>query len=272
MPGIDLSTLSGTELRRLLKVAQSRGDEGLAGQLQAELSARGAGGQRVGGPARRPDPPPEEPLSNMVWREEPLELKSGAEPPPAPRGGLPLVGLGVAAAGLAAAVVFWNMIGEETPPLSGSAEPPAPRAMVARSEPAVPAPEPASIAPVAPAPAAVKRTDEPPPPKPARIARAEPAIKGPLKTTSPCSSPPTPADRVVCNDLAIAELHREMREAYVRALNARADPYVVGAAQDAWRRARDPVSDPQRLAQLYDRRIRELNAAAAAARAEQPPF
>jgi len=271
MPGIDLSTLSGTELRRLLKVAQSRGDEGLAGQLQAELSARGAGGQRIGGPAPRPDPAPEEAPSHMVWREEPLGLTADRGPPHAPGRGFPLVGLGVAAAGLVAAVVSWNLIGSETP-LPGPAEPPAPRAMVARSEPLQPAPDPAPVAAVTPPALRRPATPPPPPPTPARIAKVEPAIKGPLRTTDPCSSPPTPADRVVCSDLAIAELHREMREAYVRALNARADPYVVGQAQDAWRRARDPISDPQRLAQLYDRRIRELNAATAAARAEQPPY
>ena len=63
----------------------------------------------------------------------------------------------------------------------------------------------------------------------------------------------------------------ELKEAYIRALNARADPVALGRDQAAWRHARDGVSDPDRLEGLYDQRIRELDAVAAAARSGRPP-
>ena len=77
--------------------------------------------------------------------------------------------------------------------------------------------------------------------------------------------PFSPADRALCGDLALNLLDHEMRDAYGRAMEAGADPIALRESQAAWRRARDPLSDSSALASLYDRRIRELRAAAEAA-------
>ena len=79
----------------------------------------------------------------------------------------------------------------------------------------------------------------------------------------PCATPPSPADRLLCNDLALNLLDHEMRAAYGRAMEAGADPVALRESQSAWRRSRDPTADARALAGLYDRRIRELEAAAA---------
>jgi uncharacterized protein YecT (DUF1311 family) len=117
---------------------------------------------------------------------------------------------------------------------------------------------------------AVAKAERPP--------RAPPSILQLAKADAPPRPPPqrdacarsTPADRLVCSDLSLRLIDIELKDAYARALNARADPEVVGAGQSAWRRARDEVSDPEHLARLYTQRIRELEAAAAAARAGRP--
>jgi hypothetical protein len=57
-----------------------------------------------------------------------------------------------------------------------------------------------------------------------------------------------------------------LRQAYAEALEAHADRALLRQRQLAWRSARDPVSDPARLAQLYDERIRKLRGATAEAR------
>ena len=82
----------------------------------------------------------------------------------------------------------------------------------------------------------------------------------------PCATPPTPADGLLCRDLALNLLDHEMREAYGRAIIAGADPITLRDSQADWRRTRDPIADPRALADVYDRRIRELEA-----EAEPPP-
>jgi len=92
-------------------------------------------------------------------------------------------------------------------------------------------------------------------------AKAEPARDRPSRL-DPCATPPSPADRLLCSDLALSLLDHEMRDAYRHAVEAGADPVALRESQAEWRRARDPVADARTLAGLYDTRIRELNAAA----------
>jgi hypothetical protein len=355
MPGIDLSTLNGPDLRRLLKIAHSRNDGALADKLEWEIASRGAGIGRPGGPFPPPaDDDADEPAFPMAASDpEPFVLEPRAQEPAPARSGLVLLSVGVLAGCLLSGSVFWGLQRMDRSPALGRAPPPAPRAMaVRRAAPAPPppalaqpgadqvaaalapgpfpprpeliAPQPEPVAPI-PAPTApveavvppvtppVEVATEEPPPKPARteraakkaaalekqaslkksaakqvatraartertarsppptvrLAKAEPAAH---KSTArdPCTRS-TPADRLVCRDLSLRLIDLELREAYVRALNARADPAIVDAGQAAWRRTRDKVSDPDRLARLYNQRIRELEAATAAARASRPP-
>jgi uncharacterized protein YecT (DUF1311 family) len=114
----------------------------------------------------------------------------------------------------------------------------------------------------------------PPPPSPARgkaeamesaetpgiaVARAPTGANG-------CAAEPTPADRTICGDPELRRLQGELRQAYAEALEAHADRALLRQRQLAWANARDTVSEPDRLARLYEERIRKLNAATAAAR------
>jgi uncharacterized protein YecT (DUF1311 family) len=81
-----------------------------------------------------------------------------------------------------------------------------------------------------------------------------------------CAGAPTPADRAICGDPKLQLLQGELRQAYAAALAAHADRALLRQRQLAWRDARNAVSDPDRLARLYEERIRKLNAATAAAR------
>ena len=97
----------------------------------------------------------------------------------------------------------------------------------------------------------------------AAVARAAPA--GPKA----CAAQPTPADREICGDPELRRLQRELRQAYAKALDAHQDRALLRQRQLAWRSDRDTVSDPQRLAMLYEQRIRKLNAATAEARRQR---
>jgi uncharacterized protein YecT (DUF1311 family) len=134
-----------------------------------------------------------------------------------------------------------------------------------------PAPPPAEDA-TAPAVAAPASQPVAPRPEARPMALAKAPVRQIAQTRlDPCATPPTPADRALCNDLALNLLSHEMRDAYGRALSAGADPEAIRESQAAWRRTRDPVSDPRALAEIYDRRIRELKAAAAAPVADISP-
>ena len=317
MLGIDLSTLSRSELQRLLKIALERGDGSLAQRLEWELGSRGKGGGGRAPPVAVAPPPQDDPgeedpgedlgeapvdvmeldvepdvepdAEPLVW--EPITLEPIAPRPASARGGLPLVGLGLVAACLIAGGVFWGLGQMDRSPAAGSAQAPAPRAMAARPleaapapaprpEPKVAAPEAAPVVPAAKPPVEVatkaappeearkERSPRPPPPA-VRLAEAEATTRTPVQSGACARS--TPADRLVCNDLSLQLFDMQLQEAYRRALNARVDPVIVGEGQAAWRRARDEVSDPQRLAHLYNQRIRELDAASAAALENRPP-
>ena len=359
MPGIDLSSLNGQELRRLLKVAHSRRDGLFADRLEWEIASRATSGA---GPFASPlEDDPEEPfVRSIALDDEPLVIEREAEEPASTRGILMMAGLGLVAGFLFSGPAFWGLERMHRPPAVARAEPHPTRAMAVRSAPvraARAAPPPAPVAPgadqvvavLAPGPfpsrpkpvvpqavtivaeaaptapleaaipaaaapvevaeeeapqmavvaeakatvekkAAAATKKEPAAPvkeaalKKEAVAKAERAPRPPpaglqlAKAETPPRTPPqrdacarsTPADRLVCSDLSLRLIDLELKDAYARALNARADPQIVGAGQSAWRRARDEVSDPDRLARLYTQRIRELEAAAAAARASRP--
>jgi uncharacterized protein YecT (DUF1311 family) len=243
-------------------------------------------------------------VERIAWEPialEPLALEpitrepTGQRPAPA-RGGLLLV-VGLVAGCLISAGAFWGLGQMNRSPAAGRVQAPAPRVMVMRPLEAAPtlapAPpsEPAPVVPAVTAPAkppvkpsaeiAMKapppkeeeiakpdRARRPPPPA-VRLAKADATTGTPVQSSACAGS--TPADRLVCHDLSLQLFDLQLHDAYRRALNARADPAVVGEGQAAWRRARDEVSDPQRLARLYNQRIRELDAATATARENHPP-
>jgi len=96
---------------------------------------------------------------------------------------------------------------------------------------------------------------------------APPALERPARGGArACAGAATPADRTICGDPKLQLLQGELRQAYAAALAAHQDRTLLRQRQLAWRDARNSVSDPDRLARLYEERIRKLNAATAAAR------
>ena len=285
MPGIDLSTLNGSDLQRLLKIARERNDGPLIDQLEWEIAARGLDPGPA--PSRGPEPfatsleddPDDQGFSMGPLDPEPFVLPSRSVERRPPRRGLALVGLGVVlGAGLAGAA-FWGM--------SQMAPAPTPRIMAVQAA-APAAPPPIAAAPEATAPALetppesnpqVKAADAtatplPPPqlkakpaPPPVRLAKTDATPRRSARGEA-CARA-TPA--VVCKDPSLRQADAALREAYIRALNSNADPEVLDAGQAAWRRARDEASAPEDLARLYRERTRELDAAAAEARAKLGP-
>jgi hypothetical protein len=125
-----------------------------------------------------------------------------------------------------------------------------------------PAPEPDGTAMELPAPrrAEAVRTAEIAQPAPDRTAPA--VARG-------CATEPTPADREICGEPELRRLQGELRRAYNEALKAHEDRELLRQRQLAWRDARNTVTDPDRLARLYEQRIRKLNAATAEARQQR---
>jgi uncharacterized protein len=80
-----------------------------------------------------------------------------------------------------------------------------------------------------------------------------------------CAGQPTPADRIICGTPRLQHLQKDLREAYADALDAHQDRDLLREHQLAWREARNTVTEPQRLVQLYEERIRKLKAATAEA-------
>ncbi|HEY0649834.1 hypothetical protein [Phenylobacterium sp.] len=254
---IDVSSLRLSEVRSLLASARARGQDALAEQLEAELTARASGRA----PLRQPDPEP--PFEN----DDVLPIDVGppledftfelSQPTRAPARRKPIIGLVLAGVVTAGAAVAWVLSGAPglpggdspaaVPTAATAPPPPVPRAMTVRADIAPPAETPPPVEP-------------PAEPAPRTVAEAEPA---PPSRLDPCATPPSPADRLLCRDLALNLLEHEMREAYGRAIIAGADPITLRESQADWRRTRDPIADPRALAAAYDRRIRELEAAAA---------
>ncbi|HEX3888581.1 MAG TPA: hypothetical protein VHW05_13885 [Phenylobacterium sp.] len=78
-----------------------------------------------------------------------------------------------------------------------------------------------------------------------------------------CAGEPSPADQTICRDPHLQRLQRDLRDAYATALAAHEDRALLREHQLAWADARNAVTDPDKLAQLYEDRIRKLNAATA---------
>jgi len=140
-----------------------------------------------------------------------------------------------------------------TPPPAEAAIPDAPPPPPEAEETPAPA---AEAAPETPAPAEPEARPAPPPAE----ETDEPTTK-----TAGCAAQPTPADRTICGDPKLQRLQRDLRQAYAEALEAHEDRALLRQRQLAWRDDRDPVSDPDRLARIYEERIRKLKAATAEA-------
>jgi uncharacterized protein YecT (DUF1311 family) len=255
-------------------IALNLGDDPLdswEGPLEpAEPVASEAGPQ----PEPQPEPEPEpEPA-------EALYLERDPPPPAAPPRRTRWIGLGLivgVAVGVPLGLGMGRIIPQPVSPLmvptenAVSVAAPAPAPVVAPAPPPPPAPIPADpeIAPETPAANAAG-------PPPSDVAAATPAPAAPTedaKEDAPpppaakrCADAPAPADRAICADHNLQRLQRELRDAYAQALAVHEDRTLLRQHQLAWRADRDGVSDPDRLAQLYEQRIRKLNAATADAK------
>lgn len=199
-----------------------------------------------------------------------------------PRRFRPIPGMGFAAGIAVGAAVGWWAAGALQAPMPPAAPPPAPmQVAVAEPPPAalpvtVAAAQPASPVETLPEPTggplppdlpetplvSPDAADQPaePTPTPSPVVRAAGGAAG------ACASEPTPADREICRDPDLQRLQRELRQAYAEALAAHEDRDLLRQRQLAWRDARNTVTEPDRLARLYEQRIRKLNAATAEAR------
>jgi uncharacterized protein YecT (DUF1311 family) len=135
---------------------------------------------------------------------------------------------------------------------------------------ATPSPEGAEPAP-APEVATAEPVPEPQPQPQPQAAAAQPspaaAATASGSSADDCARQATPADRTICGDAHLRRLQADLRDAYNAALDAHEDRALLREHQLAWRDARSTVSDPERLARLYEERIRKLKAATAEARA-----
>lgn len=148
-----------------------------------------------------------------------------------------------------------------TSPVEGAVSP---AAEGAPSPPPAPASNQTPVEPPEPSAPPLRTADATPKEDPARPAseRATQVASG----GASCESEPTPADRTICGDPELRRLQRDLQRAYAQALAAHEDRTLLRERQLAWRDARNAVADPERLTQLYQDRIRRLNAATAEAR------
>jgi len=303
MSEVDLSSLNGAELRRLLESTRARGQESQSEQILQELAERRARAGRSEAPA----PPAGQDLAEAAESQEPPLTLEGRAPRPTrrpepadgsllarPRRRLPILSfsLGVAlgltvGVGVAREAMFRSEAPAATPypaapmlPPDRLSPPPSPAAVPAALPTAQAAPSPAPPAEAVAEPTAPGAVTAPPQatvapmseaPVPTATASAEDraGIAAAQPTPAPpedaCAAEATPADRTICADPALQRLQRELRQSYAQALQAHADRALLRRHQLAWREARNSVTDPARLAQLYEARIRKLHAAAAAA-------
>jgi len=101
----------------------------------------------------------------------------------------------------------------------------------------------------------------PPPPLPPDEA---PARTPAPRTADACAGAAGEAERLVCGDPELAAADQELNRAYRRALRAGVDPRALRADQRDWLGIREEAArhSPRALAQVYEQRIEELNAAA----------
>ena len=308
MPGLDLSGLNRQQLANALEAARQRNQHELSDRLELELRARRTRATGVTSWSVFHDERDRQEQPDAWWEDLRQEAELPAAPPPSKApvilgvtaAVLVSAGLGwwlsrpeapptprVETAALAEP--------EPEPPPAAVALAPSPPVVVApahRTVAAPPAPKrvaaPKPVVEVAKAPAP-KPVIAAPAPKPVQIAKAEvvppapkskpaPALSaeklGSDATSAPavsasCRAKPTPADRTICSHPELAAKHDAMVRAYDNAIAAGANALVVDRAQAEWRTTRNRISDPKRLARLYDEHTRELNAVARAA-ARQP--
>lgn len=237
MLGIQFSALSLPELKRLLELARTRGQEGLARQLEAEVAIRL-------GRTTRGQPLPISPTPHRAQRQAP-------PPPPARRARGPAI----AVAGLAAfvgATVAWG-VSLETP------QPPPPRSVALVASRPAPRVNVALTTTTLPEESPIQPVREPAAP-PLEADRAEPST--PARRANPCLDLPTAHERLVCGYPSLAIQDRRMKAALERARAASQDPDALDSAQAAWQGAIRNVSDRQVVGERYAKRIAELDAEA----------
>lgn len=266
MLGIELSALSTQELRRLLEVARARRQDALVHQLTTELRARAAHGATW----------IPMPVSLTHVRHEEAEIEP--QQPLASRRWVAPTAAAVLG-GAAVAVLAWALTlpRAPAPPTLARAEAAArtevaltERLPMSDAEPLAGVDEPALSLEPQPPPAPVAKPR--PKTQPVRMARASTRTSQAKTQYNACYNEPTPAARLVCGFPVIAERDRRMQEAYAAARAAGADPQVLAGSQAAWRARSDNVSDRYLLGDLYDERIRELQADTARARENSPPI
>jgi hypothetical protein len=243
MPGIELSNLSGPELRRLLAAAEKREQQGLAERLRAELGAR-RGRDPMMAVAQGPRPTPAAPFEARFETGDDSVL-----------GRLKAAALVIAAVAVVAMGIGWALGRAPNPPAAPRAE----MAMAAQTAPpalATPAASPSVLA-----------SPAPPPPVPALPAVAKPqapVAKQAKAVKAKAASRPAEvcrSNRVICSSPQLMAQERRLRRAYDEALAAGADPLAVDEAQARWRTTLAKTASRTGAAQLYDQRIRELEAA-----------
>lgn len=296
LPNLDLSALNGAELRRLLDTARERGLAAQSYQILEEMARRREAGSAG---ARARSRRPAEPRVISMEFGDPLERRDDfaeaeAEPSPDPAGDLTLgrepragrrrwglpAGTFVAGAAMGVVLGAWLASGGGAPS-SSSAELAALQAELAAPTP-IDTPAPPAVEPVPAAePLAPEMAETPAAPPtsaaPEAAAQAEPspaAAEEPAEAATDnadgcLAAAETPADRAICADPDLQRLQRDLRRAYAEAIEAHADRTILRQRQLAWRDARNPVTDPARLAALYQERIRKLNAAAEDARRQR---
>jgi uncharacterized protein YecT (DUF1311 family) len=310
MPDVDLSTLSGAELRGLLDSTRRRGQAALTYEILQEMAARRArkshepvpqrGGAHViavdlGDPLERSDPPltldrhpapqfapsdahePDEPPPRRRRSRWPIPVfLAGAVVGAACGWGFAQDSLSLNAALPAAIFPSAPMLRPDQIPPPAPEPQPQPAQVTTADAPAIPpeSPPPDAAAPPEAEAATAPATSEPaetappaPPPAEAAEAGAVAAPEPDVADSDACAQAPTPADRAICGDPELRRLQQKLRRAYADALEAHEDRALLRQHQLAWADARNTVTDPARLARLYQERIRKLNAAAAEARA-----
>lgn len=303
LPQLDLSTLNGAELRRLLDASRERGHAAQSYSILEEMARRRerraarsirqpgeADAPRLvsielGDPLDAPDPADVAQPEN----EDILTLDRPVPPSPAGRRGLPAATF-AAGALLGASLGAWGATAMRAPdppspelaefraelaavPTAGSARAPEAVQPEATTLPVVSTPAAPREALPASGPSATSAVARPPPGATAETTadagRSPAPIAAEARADEDCARQATPADRVICEEPELQDLQRALRRAYAVALTAHEERGLLRERQLAWREARNGVTDPVRLTALYQQRIRRLEAATAEARRER---
>jgi hypothetical protein len=88
--------------------------------------------------------------------------------------------------------------------------------------------------------------------------KAAPRRRAALVRLDPCQLEPTPADRLVCANPALASADRRMQQALDEAVASGADRAQLEQQQADWRNARNAARDADAITALYEQRTRDL--------------